>query len=95
MGSQVSNTIPSMKNPATYRIRINGHLDANWLDRLNDMKIITMREGDTPETTTLEGRLIDQAAIIGVLNTLYDLGLPLVSVECLDCTNTKKEQGGK
>jgi hypothetical protein len=91
MGSQVSNSIPSMKNPARYRIRINGHLDANWLDRLSDMKVITIGEGDTPEMTTLEGRLIDQAALIGVLNTLYDLGLPLVSVEYLECTNLEKE----
>jgi len=47
---------------------------------------------DTPETTTLEGRLLDQAALTGVINTLYDLGLPLVSVECLDCTNSIEEQ---
>jgi hypothetical protein len=90
MSSQVSNSIPSMKNPATYRIRINGHLDANWLDRLSDMKVINTGEGDTPETTTLEGRLIDQASLNGVLSTLYDLGLPLVSVECLDCTNPEQ-----
>jgi hypothetical protein len=31
--------------------------------------------------TILVGRLADQAALIGILNTLYDLGLPLLSVE--------------
>jgi hypothetical protein len=54
------------------------------------MKVITTGEGDTPETTTLEGRLIDQASLNGVLSTLYDLGLPLVSVECLDCRNPEQ-----
>jgi hypothetical protein len=34
--------------------------------------------------TILVGHLTDQAALSGVLNTLYDLRLPLLSVECLD-----------
>ncbi len=33
--------------------------------------------------TVLTGEFQDQAALTGVLNTLYDLGLPLLSVECL------------
>jgi len=34
--------------------------------------------------TLLVGHLIDQAALSGVLNTLYELHLPLLSVENLD-----------
>jgi hypothetical protein len=30
----------------------------------------------------LVGRLADQAALHGVLATLYELGLPLLAVEC-------------
>jgi hypothetical protein len=33
---------------------------------------------------TLVGRLADQAALFGVLNTLYGLHLPLLSVEYVD-----------
>jgi len=33
--------------------------------------------------TTLEGRLLDQAALAGVLNTLYELHLPVLEVKCL------------
>jgi hypothetical protein len=36
--------------------------------------------------TTLEGYLRDQAALFGVLNTLYELHLPVLSVECLEKT---------
>jgi hypothetical protein len=32
--------------------------------------------------TTLSGQAVDQAALMGLLNSLYDLGLPLLSVEC-------------
>jgi hypothetical protein len=31
--------------------------------------------------------------VTGVINTLFDLQLPLISVECLDCTNPKQEEG--
>ena len=34
--------------------------------------------------TTLFGRLRDQTTLIGVLNSLYDLRLPLLTVEYLD-----------
>ena len=36
------------------------------------------------KTTILLGHLPDQAALSGVLNTLYDLHLPLLKVECID-----------
>jgi hypothetical protein len=34
-----------------------------------------------PGCTILEGTLPDQAALLGVLNGLYDLGMPLLLVE--------------
>jgi hypothetical protein len=33
--------------------------------------------------TVLFGPLVDQAALLGVLNALYELGLPLLSVDYL------------
>ena len=43
----------------------------------------TEQEGEAP-VTTLSGRLLDQAALLGVLNTLYDYyHAPLLSVEFL------------
>ncbi len=33
--------------------------------------------------TILMGSVADQAALFGVLNQLYNLGLPLLSVQCL------------
>jgi hypothetical protein len=40
------------------------------------------RTGDAT-ISALEGELIDQAALLGVLNSLYELHLPVVSVICL------------
>jgi hypothetical protein len=39
-------------------------------------------EGRGSPVTELSGRLLDQAALFGVLVTLYDIGLPLLSVAC-------------
>ena len=71
----------SLDEPATYCIRVQGQLDETWSPRLGGMAIhtATTKEGHT--VTTLEGRLLDQAALAGVLDVLYNLGLPVISVE--------------
>ena len=66
--------------PGTYRIRVQGHLGESWSDRMGGMCIVTAREPDGRVVTTLCG-LADQAALSGVLNSLYDLGFCLLSVE--------------
>ena len=74
----------TLGTPATYRIHIQGTLDESWSSRLGGMTIApASREGEPP-LTVLVGELIDQAALLGVVNFLYDLGQPLVSVECLE-----------
>ncbi len=73
-----------LETPATYRIRVQGHLDESWSDRLGGMVITSAFTASRAPMTILVGHLIDQAALCGVLNALYDLHLPLLSVECLD-----------
>jgi hypothetical protein len=34
---------------------------------------------------TLEGELLDQAALVGILVALYELHLPILLVKCLTC----------
>ncbi len=46
-----------------------------------------MQDDDQHVITSLEGTLIDQAALFGVLMALHDLRLPLLSVECLRESN--------
>ena len=74
---------PTMNAPAIYRIRIKGHLDPKWSDRLENMAIENLRSGSGESETVLEGRLSDQAALSGVLTALYELHLPVISADCL------------
>ena len=78
--------IPTMEGPATYRISVGGLLDAAWSERLGGMTVTSTGGRDSPETTTLEGRLPDQAALNGVLSALYEQHMPVLSVECLECS---------
>ena len=74
-----------MQDPAIYRIEVGGCLDAAWSSRLEGMRISHSRRPDGGvATTVLVGRLTDQAALSGVLNTLYELHLPVLSADCLD-----------
>ncbi len=74
-----------IENPAVYRIQIQGALDPELSGRLGGMEIQTQRfENVYLPVTTLSGRLSDQAALFGVLSTLYDLRLPLLLVECIE-----------
>ena len=75
---------PSLDRPATYQIRVPGELDESWSDWTGGMTITVESEGDGPPVTTLTGT-IDQAALQSLLRRLYSLGLPLISVVCVDC----------
>jgi hypothetical protein len=62
-------------------IRVRGALSSDWSDRLGGLRITVVHAG-RHTITELVGRLTDQAAVHGVLAALYELGLPLISVDC-------------
>jgi hypothetical protein len=63
-------------------------LDATWSDRLGGLGLRICADGGRP-VTELSGRLPDQAALVGVLVSLYNLGLPLLSVVCRPATRRR------
>lgn len=69
--------------PANYRVRVLGPMDKRRSDYLCGMNISSRRRHGGPIVTTLTGVLIDQAALMGVLSSLYDMGYPLLRVERL------------
>jgi hypothetical protein len=68
---------------ANYRIVVEGVLDPVWLECLGGLQITEERQPGRPVVTRLEGRLVDQSALQGVLDTLFMLGLRLIMVEHL------------
>ena len=78
--------------PATYRICVQGHLDEKWSDYVQGMSIATECDECQNQVTTLTGQLLDQTALMGVINALYDHHLPLLSVKCLSIDSISQER---
>ena len=76
--------------PMVYQIRIKGHLGPQWTDWFGGLVIAVEEGGDT----LLTGPVVDQAALYGLLKKVRDLGMPLVSVNCVEPGPTDTS-GGK
>jgi hypothetical protein len=67
--------------PGRYRIKARGRLDADWNDRFGAMEVVSILSPCADDALTmLEGEVSDQAELAGILNTLYELHLPLLEV---------------
>ncbi len=64
----------------TYRITVQGRLDEGWSNWLSGMSVsLELGDGGVP-VTVLTGPVVDQPALRGILNRLWDLNLTLISV---------------
>jgi len=79
----------SFDRPGIYRICIQGFLDENWSERLAGMRVTTEKRKDHGLVTALVVQLRDQAELSGVLNTLYERHLTLLSVEIVENDKSK------
>jgi hypothetical protein len=73
----------TLDKPATYRISVQGYLSEKRSDYLQGMTITTQSDEENHPVTVLTGPLLDQSALLGVLNGLYNYRLPLISVELI------------
>ncbi len=62
-----------------YEIRVKGHLGPEWADWFEGLELKPFEDGQM----VLAGRILDQAALIGVLIRLNRLNLALLSVRSL------------
>ena len=73
----------TLHQPAAYQIKVPGVLSTLWADDASSMRISIEETSAGQQITTLTGRM-DQAALQGLLRRLYGLGLPLISVVCVE-----------
>lgn len=73
----------TLDRPVTYQIKVPGHFDESWSDWAEHMTIMLDSDDEGMPITTLTGK-VDQAALLGLLRRLSSLGLPLISVNCLE-----------
>lgn len=65
-----------------YQIRVKGQLSGAWAEWFGGLAMTVTASGDT----LLTGALRNQAALHGVLRSVRDLGLPLISIIPVDPT---------
>ena len=63
--------------PDRYEVRVKGHLAGRWAAWFDGLTLTPENDG----TTLIEGPVVDQAALHGLLQKVRDTGMPLVSVE--------------
>jgi hypothetical protein len=72
---------------ATYQIWVGGHVESNWSDWMEGVSVRQPWSENGSAITLLEGELIDQAALVGLINTLYEMHLVVLSVECMSVSH--------
>jgi hypothetical protein len=73
-GAQNQPTASSVKK--VYEIHIEGHLDSTWSEWLDGLEVQLLENGET----ILFGPIVDQSALLGVLNKLGRMNITLISV---------------
>jgi len=73
------------RQPMIYQIRVRGHLGSQWTDWFEGLCVTLTENGDT----LLTGPVADQAALHGLLRKVRDLGMPLLSINCVEPGRTK------
>lgn len=78
------NTHPAGQHePGCYEIRLQGRLDQRWSTWFDGMTLTTCPHPSGVQTI-LRGHVVDQSALHGLLARLRDIGLPLISITCVE-----------
>ncbi len=64
--------------PVYYKIRVQGILSDYWFEIIEGMNMTVIIE---EYVTVVKGWVLDQCHLSGILNTLNDIHLPIISVE--------------
>ena len=71
----------SLEQAAVYEILVQGSVSEESADRLGELRLHPGSSAHGAATTALSGRLHDQAQLIGLINALYEMRLPILRVE--------------
>jgi hypothetical protein len=73
---------------------VQGLLDERWSDWFCGLTVVGAGPGDSPPETILAGA-IDQAALRGILNKMWDLNMTLISIVPCEAKDSGSSEGGR
>ena len=71
-------------SPATYRVVIKGRLSSDWLDQFSDLDLQITKSEDGEYQSVLQGTLLDQTQLSGILSSIYSMHLPILEIKWVD-----------
>ena len=83
------NQLPTSPEAKFYEIHVKGQLDSKWSEWLDGLQVKLLDDGEM----LLFGPIIDQAALMGVLNKLTRLNLTLLAINEVKGNNKKASNG--
>ena len=78
------NTDIQFDGPANYRIVVKGWIDDFWFEIWGGLQINYRMNRDKSGVTILSGQIKDQAELKGILDSIYELHIPILTVENLN-----------
>jgi hypothetical protein len=85
----------TMYDLAVFRVCIRGMLDASWSDYFGTQSVTVEVDEEGIAVTSFITETVDQAALIGLINRLNALGLPLLAVEALPDEDARQAGGAQ
>lgn len=74
----------TMHGPAVYEVWIQGTLDSTWITQMSIESLRQLPEAEGGQITVLTATFRDQAELRGLLDRIYNLNLPLISVRAIN-----------
>ena len=81
-----SNRRLTMHEPVVFCIRVQGELDESWSEYFGAQSASFEQDGAGNTVTVIISEPLDQGALVGLMNHLNGLGIPLISVELVEMT---------
>lgn len=72
-----------MHSPVKYEVQILGRLDPTWITQIPVENVRQIPGSETGPITVFTATFRDQAELRGLLDRIYNLNLPLFSVQCI------------
>lgn len=72
----------NMYEPSIFRVCIQGELDESWFEYFGAQSVSIELDQAGNVVTAIISEPMDQAALVGMVNQLNTLGVPLISIEC-------------
>ena len=73
----------SFQKPAVYKIKVQGEVKKSRTEKLHGLQINIERSPSRSPVSVLVGQINDQSALSGVMHTLYEMHMTVISVHML------------